>query len=128
MGGYSRRYLISNFEKFNIPYAYFERYQDLNTLYDCLDWYLVTSRIEGGPQAVLESAYRRIKVLSTDVGVAPEILHPDCICGDVEAFVQKITDNVDRIDENYINVFKNHMIETAIPVWDAFFNKLTRRD
>ncbi len=123
LGGYSRKYLIDNFEKLNIPYVYLERYKDINSLYDCLDWYLVTSRIEGGPQAVLESAYRKVKVLSTDVGVASEILHPDCICGGVEEFVGKMIDNVDKTEDNYRNVCENYIVEKAIPVWDAFFGR-----
>ena len=51
----------------------------LNELYNVLDLYLVTSRIEGGPQAILECAHTRTPILSTDVGVAPEILSPKSI-------------------------------------------------
>ena len=51
----------------------------LNELYNLLDLYLVTSRIEGGPQAILESSITKTPILSTDVGVASEILHPNSI-------------------------------------------------
>ena len=44
-----------------------------------LDLYLVTSRIEGGPQAIMEAAISKTPILSTDVGVASEILHNDSI-------------------------------------------------
>ena len=46
----------------------------VNKLYNILDLYLVTSRIEGGPQAILECALTKTPILSTDVGVASEIL------------------------------------------------------
>ena len=42
----------------------------VNKLYNILDLYLVTSRIEGGPQAILECALTKTPILSTDVGVA----------------------------------------------------------
>ena len=46
----------------------------LNKLYNLLDLYVVSSRIEGGPQAVLECAVSKTPIISTDVGVASEIL------------------------------------------------------
>ena len=45
----------------------------LNKLYNILDLYIVSSRIEGGPQAILESSITKTPILSTDVGVASEI-------------------------------------------------------
>ena len=45
----------------------------LNELYNILDLYLVTSRIEGGPQAILECAIIKTPIMSTDVGVASGI-------------------------------------------------------
>ena len=79
--GNRRQYLIENFHKLGIPYKYFEMVdlEKLNKLYNVLDLYLVTSRLEGGPQAILECATIKTPILSTDVGIAPEILHPDSI-------------------------------------------------
>jgi glycosyltransferase involved in cell wall biosynthesis len=51
----------------------------LNKLYNALDLYIVSSRIEGGPQAILECAITKTPILSTDVGVASEILHSNSI-------------------------------------------------
>ena len=51
----------------------------LNELYNCLDLYIVTSRVEGGPQAVFESALTKTPIISTNVGVAPEILSPNSL-------------------------------------------------
>ena len=53
--------------------------KELNELYNVLDLYLVTSRIEGGPQAIMEAAISKTPILSTDVGVASEILHNKAI-------------------------------------------------
>jgi glycosyltransferase involved in cell wall biosynthesis len=51
----------------------------LNDLYNILDLYIVTSRLEGGPQAILECAISKTPILSTDVGVASEILNKNSI-------------------------------------------------
>ena len=55
--GTRRQYVINNLEKIGISYEYFEMVQidQLNEFYNILDLYLVTSRLEGGPQAVLEN-------------------------------------------------------------------------
>jgi glycosyltransferase involved in cell wall biosynthesis len=51
----------------------------LNKLYNSLDLYLVASRYEGGPQAVVECALSKTPIISTNVGLAPEILSPESI-------------------------------------------------
>jgi hypothetical protein len=79
--GKRRQFLINNFEKYGIKYKYFEmvNLEEVNELYNILDLYLVTSRIEGGPQAILECAIIKTPIMSTDVGVASEVLHPESI-------------------------------------------------
>ena len=54
-------------------------FDELNELYNCLDLYIVASRKEGGPQAILECAITETPILSTDVGIASEILSPESI-------------------------------------------------
>ena len=54
-------------------------FEILNELYNCLDLYIVSSRIEGGPQAILECGVTKTPVISTDVGVASEILANESI-------------------------------------------------
>ena len=79
--GKRRQYLIKNFEKYEINYKYFEMVDigQVNELYNTLDLYLVTSRVEGGPQAILECAITKTPIMSTDVGVASEILSKESI-------------------------------------------------
>lgn len=79
--GKRREYVITQLKDLGVNYKYFEmiNFNDLNELYNILDLYLVTSRIEGGPQAILECAYTKTPILSTDVGVASEILSPESI-------------------------------------------------
>ena len=79
--GKRRQYVISELEKRNIPFKYFEMtsFDELNELYNILDLYIVSSRVEGGPQAILECAITKTPIISTDVGVASEILSPKSI-------------------------------------------------
>ena len=76
LAGTRRQYIINMLKQENIKFTYFEMvdFVILNELYNLLDLYLVTSRLEGGPQAILESAVTKTPILSTDVGVASEIL------------------------------------------------------
>jgi glycosyltransferase involved in cell wall biosynthesis len=81
LAGKRRQYVISELEKKNIPYEYFEmtNFDMLNELYNILDLYLVTSRLEGGPQALVECGQTKTPIISTDVGIADKILSSDSI-------------------------------------------------
>lgn len=79
--GKRRNYVINELSKRNIKYHYFEMisFEQLNELYNLLDLYLVTSRYEGGPQAILEAGITKTPIISTDVGIAKEILSEESI-------------------------------------------------
>ena len=81
LSGKRRQYVINKLVELGIPYVYFEMvdFDILNKLYNVLDLYVVSSRIEGGPQAILECGITKTPIISTDVGVAPEILNTSSI-------------------------------------------------
>jgi glycosyltransferase involved in cell wall biosynthesis len=74
--GYRRQYIMRELNKINVPFYYFEMvpFSKLNELYNCLDLYIVSSRVEGGPRAILECSIAKIPIISTDVGIAKNIL------------------------------------------------------
>lgn len=74
--GKRRQYIIKRLQECNINFKYFEmtNYEDLNNLYNILNLYIVSSRLEGGPQQILECATVKTPVISTDVGIADQIL------------------------------------------------------
>ena len=41
--------------------------------------YIVSSRYEGGPQAIMECALNKTPLISTDVGIASEVLSEESI-------------------------------------------------
>jgi len=79
--GTRRHYIITELKKHKIPYVYIEmcNLKVLNELYNCLDLYLVTSRVEGGPRAINETALTRTPLLTTNVGITGLICHPNSI-------------------------------------------------
>ena len=78
LAGKRRDYVIKNLLDLKIDFKYFEMAstETLNELYNILDIYIVSSRLEGGPQAILESAITKTPIISSDVGVASQILNP----------------------------------------------------
>lgn len=124
LGGFSRKYLTSNFDKLGIKYTYLKMYENVNDLYDLCDWYIVTSRFEGGPQAIMEASYRKVNILSTKVGLAPDILDPDCLCSSTEEFVEKFGNRLDRLDANYKNVVEGNLASKIIPKIDETLEKV----
>jgi glycosyltransferase involved in cell wall biosynthesis len=92
--GPARGYVKRGLDALGIPYSheYLQDYRDLPNAYHALDLYLVTSREEGGPKAVLEGAATGIPVVSSRVGMAPDVIahgHTGCLVdvGDTTATV-----------------------------------------
>ena len=81
LSGKRRQYLINELNKENISFLYYEMasFEELNEFYNILDLYIVSSRIEGGPQAIVESGITKTPIISTDVGFASDILSNESI-------------------------------------------------
>lgn len=54
-------------------------HKELNLFYNLIDLYVVSSRWEGGPKAILESAATKCKIISSNVGLAEDVLDKRCI-------------------------------------------------
>jgi glycosyltransferase involved in cell wall biosynthesis len=74
--GPARGYVKQGLERLGIPYAhtYVKAYKDLVGCYHALDLYLVTSREEGGPMGLMEGMASGVPVVSTPVGMGPDLL------------------------------------------------------
>lgn len=104
LGGWRRQYIISRLEQAGVPYTY-KKLPDndtLNLMYNSLDLYLVTARYEGGPQAIVECGLSKTPIISTDVGLAPELMHKDS-CGKIEE-IEKLTPETDFLYEKCLNI------------------------
>jgi glycosyltransferase involved in cell wall biosynthesis len=104
LSGIRRTYIISELEKRGIPFKYFEmiRLNELNEIYNCLDLYVVSSRVEGGPRAVFEAGITKTPIISTDVGIASEFMQIKSIydVNDWESYKNARP----RVEETYLRV------------------------
>lgn len=121
LSGWRRKYIINELLRLKIPYTYLEFVDSntLNELYNCLDLYLVSSRIEGGPRSIMESAICKVPILSTRVGIADTILSPcsfydknDCMTyRDAIPDVQYAYEKIKNFEiQKYMDTFLNHLI------------------
>jgi glycosyltransferase involved in cell wall biosynthesis len=74
--GLRREYIIRELKNAGIKYHYFNMVslEEINELFNCLNLYIVSSRCEGGPRAVFEAGLTKTPIISTRVGVAPELM------------------------------------------------------
>jgi hypothetical protein len=79
--GWRRTYIMKELDKLKIKYKYFEMLENyqINELYNCLDLYIVASRVEGGPRSIIECGLAKVPIISTNVGISNLILHPNSI-------------------------------------------------
>jgi hypothetical protein len=136
-----RHYLISECKKNHIPFFYLgtETKEDdiiLNNLdhgifpelYNLLDLYLIASRSEGGPTAIIESTSTKTFVLSTDVGLASDYLVKENIFSDIEKYKAALFDYVTnfKLRDLYINTIVEKQFKKCMELSsdDAIDNKL----
>ena len=74
--GPARGYVKRELEKRKIAYTHrlLDDYLDIANMYAALDMYMVSSREEGGPKGVLEALACGIPLVSTKVGLAPDVI------------------------------------------------------
>jgi glycosyltransferase involved in cell wall biosynthesis len=114
LSGTRRTYIIGELEKRGIRYKYFEmiELEELNELYNCLDLYLVSSRVEGGPRAIVEAGSTKTPIISTDVGIASDIMPSESIY-DYNDW-QSYKNACPNIEELYLRVAK---LEKKKQIW-----------
>jgi glycosyltransferase involved in cell wall biosynthesis len=143
LAGPRRHYLINQCKKNKIPYIFvgdesriLNNVDDLmvnnlslekiNLLYNLIDMYLVTSKSEGGPKAVIESALTNTSILSTDVGFAKEMLNKYSICKDVSEFIVKLN-RVKEDGEKKENLYiKNYDKVSKTNNYDSFKKRIKK--
>ena len=76
LAGWRRQYVMKRLNELNVSFYYAElpSFDVINDFYNCIDLYVVGSRFEGGPQSIVECAATKTPIISTDVGIASEIL------------------------------------------------------
>jgi hypothetical protein len=136
IGGPRRHYIINKCKEFNIPFIFIgdkkpieEGLDDveknilglekINLLYNFIDLYLITSKSEGGPKAVIEAPLTKTAILSTKIGMAPDLLIKDSLCKSKEEFIiktEKLRKNISFrnkiVNENYKKISEINNFES----------------
>jgi len=76
LSGPARGYIMHELDKIGVPYTHrlLDDYHQVSELYAALDAYLVSSREEGGPKGILESLASGVPLVTTKVGMAPDVI------------------------------------------------------
>lgn len=134
LSGPARGYVKSGLESMQVPYqhSYLDDYSVIGSMYQALDLYLVTSRQEGGPKAILESMASGIPLISTRVGQAMDLMEHErngWVVGvdEVEALVHWSL-NVYGMDERALSAVlaqgrataEANSYEAQLPLWAEF--------
>ena len=127
LAGPRRHWLRTQLERAHIPYTFIGQITSdddwkiniltlpqINELYQCLDLAIVSSRWEGAPRTLLEAAATRTKVISTNVGIAADLLVKKCLYANfidgAELIRKDIETNIlaETIEQHYATFTANH--------------------
>lgn len=120
LGAWRRQYVIKRLKEENINYTFIEKasIETLKKMYAACDLYIVASRYEGGPQALLEAPAMKIPTISTNTGIAESVLSKNCIIDikkeyyvpsekDIEESFLKVSRlSIENIGKEYLSLFK----------------------
>ncbi len=130
LAGPRRHWLRYQLENAHIPYTFIGHMTQnddwniniltlpqINELYHCLDLAVVSSRWEGAPRTLMEAAATKTKAISTNVGIATDLLTEKCrydnfidganlIKKDIES-----NDLAETIEQHYVTLRTYHTTE-----------------
>jgi len=135
--GPARGYVKNELDRIGVPYKHFflKNYLEIPKYYNALDLYLVASRAEGGPKAIVEAMAAGIPLVSTKVGMAPDIVK-DGYNGllaeieDVETLSEKAAEVIEdknlvkRLIKNALNTVKSYSCEK---ITKAYYERIYSR-
>lgn len=113
--GPSRGYVKNRLDKAGVSYThhYLKKYSDIAKYYRILDVYLITSRVEGGPKALLESWASGVPLVSTRMGMCADIVKhlENGLLSDVED-VSGLLENLEIVISD--KELKNRIVKKAL--------------
>ncbi len=104
LAGPRRQWIRGQLELMEIPYSYIGQIVEndqvdlkvnnlditkINELYNSIDLYIVSSRLEGGPKAITECILTKTPIISTEVGHADDLLNKEQIYSSIDEGIKK---------------------------------------
>ena len=139
ISGPARGYVKKGLGELKIPYKhiYLDHYPDIGKLYHCLDLYVVASREEGGPKAILEAMASGVPLVTTRVGQAMDLVthEENALMVDPEDteglayWGEKIlSDSMwrERVIRKGIATAGENTYASQVPLWREFFKDFVR--
>ena len=122
LAGPARGYVIEELKKNNIPFhhSYVETNFELIPFYQALDIYLITSREEGGPMGLIESMSCGIPVVTTNVGMAQDVIS-NGISGSISYTIDS-NSLAEKIEETLNVLYKNEELQKIIRIESLKFD------
>jgi len=143
LAGPRRHWLRRMLSERNVPYTYVGRIiegedndinilsqDEVSRLYHLMDVSVVVSRWEGGPRSILEAAATRTKVISTPVGLAPDVLDGKCLFECVDEGVQLLARDIrekwldDTVKPQYERVTTQFCPQANVPRFRSLYERL----
>lgn len=143
LAGPRRHWILRRLREINITVTYVgdeSEYDDyphnilsaaqINNLINLSNLILVSSRSEGGPRVLLEASTCGTPIISTSVGLAQDVLAPECIFDSIPYAVDLIerdyyTQYLSLFTERHKNtVITNHSISAIADRWKQFYNDI----
>ena len=127
--GPARGYVKKRLENANIPYIhkYLDNPNEVAKYYKVINLYLVTSREEGGPKAILESLASGVPLITTKVGMAPDIIKDGengmmCDIEDIKCLINKSEEIINN------STLRNYLVNNGLKTiqdydWKNIANK-----
>ena len=136
--GPARGYVKNRLTKAGISFThrFSENYFDIADYYNVLDLYIISSRAEGGPKAITESMACGVPIVSTKVGMAPEIIKTEingCLADieDVDLLADYSSEIIgnsgfrEKIINRALADVKNYTWEKTVKIlYDEIYDKL----
>ena len=143
LGGPRRHWLRAALECHDIPYTfvgneiegddYPENILDKRTmclLYNMLDLYIIPTRWEGAPRQVFDVNECGKKVISTPVGIVPDILSPECLFDTIDRGVDLILQDMETgylqqfVEQSRKRINEFHSINKVGRLWETVYQEL----
>jgi len=98
-------------------------YAAMPDLYAAVDRYVVTSRVEGGPQAILECMAVGTPIHSTNVGIS-DVLSPRVVHQSAEDYSRALADRYPNVLETHRHRVQDYDAARVVPMYEGIFRSI----